>query len=277
MAWALMESKIRNPRSRKVARALLRRAVSLNPKRHSNILRWRVFLELKEAGEAAVEIMCNTLATSPPVTSSSTTASASATTLATAATAERISSIPDASIARDATSKGSAQGGSSGSASSGAPADFITRWAKRMAATKERSLSSEVLAMCVAATKAKQEGRANGRPGAEKEDQATRLEEAIRSLEDRGRGHVGDSAHGRVLSGSWRLAYTNCPVCERVLTREGKGFCGVTESPDSLWRTEAEFATKPQTFWMLLRGRRKNIGNLQHHFGERIKVQRSFK
>lgn len=55
MAWALMESKIHDARSRKVARALLHRAVALNPRRHAAVLSWRVFVDWKEAGEAAVE------------------------------------------------------------------------------------------------------------------------------------------------------------------------------------------------------------------------------
>lgn len=55
MAWALMESKIHDERSRKVARALMHRAVALNPRRHAAVLSWRVFLDWKEAGEAAME------------------------------------------------------------------------------------------------------------------------------------------------------------------------------------------------------------------------------
>lgn len=69
MAWALMESKIHNARSRKVARALLRRAVALNPKRHAGVLAWRVFLDWKEAGEAAVEAVRSVISNEQPVVS----------------------------------------------------------------------------------------------------------------------------------------------------------------------------------------------------------------
>lgn len=69
MAWALMESKIHNSRNRKVARALLHRAVALNPKRHSGVVKWRVFLDLKEAGEAAVEAVKSAISNGQPVIS----------------------------------------------------------------------------------------------------------------------------------------------------------------------------------------------------------------
>ncbi|CAM9982984.1 unnamed protein product [Discosporangium mesarthrocarpum] len=46
MAWALFESKIRDcERSKKVALALIRRAIALNPDRHSSVLKWKIFSE----------------------------------------------------------------------------------------------------------------------------------------------------------------------------------------------------------------------------------------
>ncbi|CAM9486892.1 unnamed protein product [Choristocarpus tenellus] len=43
MAWGLFESKMQDERALRIARALLRRAVALNPARHSNVLKWRMF------------------------------------------------------------------------------------------------------------------------------------------------------------------------------------------------------------------------------------------
>ncbi|CAM9916975.1 unnamed protein product, partial [Hapterophycus canaliculatus] len=69
LAWALMESKIHSARARKTAWALLRRAVALNPKKHSKVLKWTMFNRdldwVEAAGGAAVQAVRSALSPAP--------------------------------------------------------------------------------------------------------------------------------------------------------------------------------------------------------------------
>jgi len=68
-----MESKIHTERSRKVSLALLRRAIALNPRKNSRVLKWALFAAAKDldwvesAGGAAVDAVRSALSSPSPV------------------------------------------------------------------------------------------------------------------------------------------------------------------------------------------------------------------
>ncbi|CAM9512381.1 unnamed protein product, partial [Laminaria digitata] len=202
MAWALMESKIHNARSRKAARALLRRAVALNPKRHSDVLKWRVFLDWKEVGEAAVEAVRSALS------------SGEATTV-----------IP-----------ATAGVGAAGAAAAAA-ASADSRRSRVRAEEKERGLATDLLALCKTVgddyTAEHEASTALGMCKVTREKvmakHEVRFEELAGELEKTGKGlagGVGGAGGGeqRELSGSWRLVFTTCTTCDRILLRAGSDF-----------------------------------------------------
>lgn len=261
-----MESKIKNARSRKVARALLRRAVALNPSRHSDVLRWRVFLDWKEASEAAVEAVksalsngqtvmtVSTVVSSPPVTAVTAVAAAVVEAGAAAATATAGAGWPAAleaqlqpspQLAAAAGAPGtvleSCLGWSSPTAvaSRAAPrqaVDLVAGWSKRWSREREDKMSNELLALCKAVEDGTTESIAAAADEgthvsvgestrAEAARHAGRFKELAEELERMGRGAVGVGEGGeRELSGSWKLVFTTCAACDKVLTRAGAVF-----------------------------------------------------
>lgn len=189
MAWALMESKVHNARSRNIARALLRRAVALNPAKNSPVLKWAVFkadfnwVEAAAAGEAAVEAVRSALAPS------SSRAEAAAVT-------------------------------SSSAGAKRSPRRKTTRAVEK----EEIGFSAELLELCRTKKALQQPRSAAAVPAAVPTETATpavpsaRFEELAGELERRGGGAEGS---GRELIGSWRLVFTTCEACDRVLTRSG--------------------------------------------------------
>ena len=303
MAWALMESKIHNARSRKAARALLRRAVALNPERHSDILKWRVFLDWKEAGEAAVEAVRSALSSGEAaVSSASPVASSTSSPTAAAATAAATSSAlgggGDAGsrlrqCVSGSSERGSASscGGSSLSATATAYSGGIAvpataeaaaavaeaaaaaavrvgvpevaggraagaaavvaenvdvsssslswtrvaesaegRRSRIRAEKKERSLATDLLALCKTVgddyTAEHEASTALGMCKVARQKvmakHEVRFEELAGELERTGKGLIdGSAGRGRELSGSWRLVFTTCTTCDRILLRAG--------------------------------------------------------
>lgn len=87
-----MESKIRTERSRKISLALLRRAIALNPKKNSRVLNWAMFAAAKDldwvesAGGAAVDAVRSALSPPLPVSRPASRSSSSSPATAPAAT-----------------------------------------------------------------------------------------------------------------------------------------------------------------------------------------------
>lgn len=256
MAWALMESKIHNPRSRKAARALLRRAVALNPKRHSSILKWRVFMDWKEAGEAAVEAVRSALSSGEAAVSASSVASPPSPTAAASAAAAATSSTLGGdtdSLQRQGVSASERRSSSHGQSSSMAEAvagvaenvdvssqslswtrvaeSADSRRSRIRSEAKERGLATDLLALCKTMGDdftAEHEASAAlgiGKVTREKvmAKHQVRFEELAGELEKTGKGLAGgDGAAGeRELGGSWRLVFTTCTTCDRILLRAG--------------------------------------------------------
>lgn len=260
MAWALMESKLHNARSRKVARALLRRAVALNPSRHAGVLKWRVFLDWKEASEAAVEAVRSALSNGQTVITVSSEQSATVTPAAPASkvTEGRGGNAPSAAAAVSTTTAGEhrteershGRGGASTSSGNAAVApssprsqaggvrelpsarqaspphqvvNFVTGWGRKWAEEKEHGLSTDLLQLCEALAEDAASGSA-GAGGKSVHDpmRVVRMKELAAELERTGRGLVGGfDGGGRELSGTWRLVFTTCTTCNRILTRAG--------------------------------------------------------
>lgn len=208
LAWALMESKIHNARARKTAWALLRRAVALNPKKHSKVLKWTMFTRdldwVEAAGGAAVQAVRSALSPAVAVTGASTSVSNE--------TVER----------REKASTSRAQ------------------------AKRETEIATELQALChskeALLREQEMQAEAGGNesippfpysssphggmpvPAASPTTAATALAPSARFQELAGElEKVGGGAEGgvRALSGTWRLVFTTCKECDRVLVRTG--------------------------------------------------------
>ena len=250
MAWALMESKMNDPRSKKVATALLRRAVALNPRRHAGVLKWGIFASWKEAGEAAMEVVCSALshgqmATTAPFESGALPTSGVVDTTGAPPSADVMSALreeallindkhPDSHPGTWFTTAGSiASAGTLAVSSVFYPSpsprealEFVSRWGKTKSEEKELSLAAGVLDLCgegvetrvpvSAASASVKSRRRNVAPGWD------RFEEVLWQLERLGKGVVGGTeSGGRELGGTWRLAFTTCTACNRALSRTG--------------------------------------------------------
>ena len=219
LAWALMESKLKNVRSQKIAKALLRRAVALNPKKNSPVLRWAVFEDLEAAGGAAVQAVRSALA--PPAAALRPSPSSSPPPLSQAPppppVAASVAAVDAAAIAA----------GSSSSSSS--------RRTTRAEEMEERVFATELLELCRTnqALQVQEEERqllqevpvpvpaaapAPATVQAASAAPSARFEELAGELERRGGGAEG---RGRELCGSWKLVFTTCTECDRLLTRTG--------------------------------------------------------
>lgn len=97
--------------------------------------------------------------------------------------------------------------------------EFVAYWGKKRSEKKESLLADELLTLCDS-----QLGGSAGVDGVGEgmSDAAVRrMHEVVGQLEERGRGDVGGCMEGRGLAGGWRLAFTTCAVCTRVLIRTG--------------------------------------------------------
>lgn len=299
MAWALMESKIHNARSRKAARALLRRAVALNPKRHADILKWRVFLDWKDVGEAAVEAVRSALSNGEVGVSNASSAvslpsstgdvsggvaenrgaavrggdggpslrgqaglvsgargvggdasssrgrvSLSSSLLQSAAVAVPPSAeavVTAAAATAGAPAAGAVVVADGGVGASPPPQPVLSGMraadcvldsrTRALSAEKERGLSNALLALCKTVgddLTAEHEESTMGvcKDAREKvmAKHAARFEELAGGLEKMGKslaGGIGADEGERELSGSWRLVFTTCTTCDRILLRAG--------------------------------------------------------
>lgn len=212
LAWALMESKIHNARARKTAWALLRRAVALNPKKHSKVLKWTMFTRdldwVEAAGGAAVQAMRSVLSPAP------------------------------------------APAGESTSVRNGTAARRCKASTSRAEAKRETEIATELQALChsneaLLREQEVQGTRESGGKAADNHQRTTpplsphggmpvpaasptstasslapsaRFRELAGELEKNGAGAEGGV---RALSGTWRLVFTTCKECDRVLVRTG--------------------------------------------------------
>lgn len=204
VAWALMESKIKNSaHSRRRAWALIRRAIALNPNKNRRVLSWSVFaadLGLAEAaggGVAVVEAVRSALSPPPPT--------------------------PPLPLLPEPT----ATGGKAIGGAAGAAGGVSTRAHER---EEESILAIKLLDLChsnkgfqeapevpPAATAAAVPAAAPATTAASAAP-SERFQELAGELERKG---GGAGAGVRALSGTWRLVFTTNADCNRYLSRTG--------------------------------------------------------
>ncbi|CAM9557355.1 unnamed protein product, partial [Scytosiphon promiscuus] len=210
LAWALMESKIHNARARKTAWALLRRAVALNPKKHSKVLKWTMFTRdldwVEAAGGAAVQAVRSALSPAASTRVGNETVERRGKASASRAEARREAEVAtelqalchtNEALLREQEDQGTTEAGGNAVESHGRTLPFA-------------SSSSPAGGMPVPA--------ASPTNTASSLAPSARFRELAGELEKVG---AGAEAGVRALSGTWRLVFTTCKECDRVLVRTG--------------------------------------------------------
>lgn len=243
MAWGLMESKMYEARSKKVANALIRRAVALNPRRHANVLKWGILFDLKQAGEAAMEAMYSELSHGQAVMNPPSKAWSTPLVAPTNATdgAVKVSYSTGGifSIRGEAlrVQNGESRGGRSRHSGQGwfttppspflhpsssprQALEFVNRMGGKWSKEKEDALAADILEFCQNSGNnlAKDCATSAGNSSV----QTARFKEVLLQLEKAGKGVV-DTGNGneRALGGTWQLVFTTCTTCDRVIRRAG--------------------------------------------------------
>ncbi|CAN0017391.1 unnamed protein product, partial [Ectocarpus sp. 6 AP-2014] len=205
VAWALMESKIKNSaHSRRRAWALIRRAIALNPNKNRRVLSWSVFaadLALAEAaggGAAVVEAVRSVLSPPPPT--------------------------PPLPLLPEPTAAG---GKGIGGAAGGVRTTALEREEETILAIKLLDLchsnkgfqeAPEVPPAATAAAAVPAAAPATTATTAASAAPSERFQELAGELERKG---GGAGAGVRALSGTWRLVFTTSADCNRYLSRTG--------------------------------------------------------
>lgn len=246
-----MESKTYEARSKKVAYALLRRAVALNPHRHANVLKWSILFDLKQAGEAAMEAMYSELShgqavmnpsfkawSTPLMAPMNTTEGAVEVSYSTGG----IFSIKGKALRVGNGESGGVRSRSNGQGwftttdparhSSSSPRqalEFVSRMGGKWSKEREDVLATDILDLCQSSGNfaAKNCATCAGNSSVQTRhgpavEWSAKFKEVLLQLEKAGKG-VGDTGNSneRALGGTWQLVFTTCTTCDRVIRRAG--------------------------------------------------------